>query len=178
MINHKHWHYDRHWEWQPIKARKIDVLKFVEKREIVTPYNLMNWFGYTYSSARCRLSKLKKEGYIEPYSRGRWCLTDRGYAKIYYLHSLKEKVEEGKQEQEKEEQEVARLKQRVGELESRLSLLHKSLVRISGEIQSMIAPIALLTKQDPKSGLEYYRIMLTRLLVKLNELIKQSAARG
>lgn len=171
MINHTHWHYDRHWEWQPIKARKIDVLRFVEEREIVTPYDLVNWFGYTYNSARCRLSQLKKDGYIESFLRGQWCLTEKGYDKIHFLSSLKEKAEE---ERQKHDKEVARLKQRVGELENRLSLLHESLVRISGEMQRQIAPIALLGKQDPKLGFEYCRKTLSRLLVELNELIGQS----
>jgi hypothetical protein len=41
MINQQHWHYDRHWGWQPIKARKFEVLKFIYDREIVTAYDLM-----------------------------------------------------------------------------------------------------------------------------------------
>ena len=84
MINHKHWHYDRHWEWQPIKARKLDVLEFIHDKEIVTAYDLMNEFGYRYSSARCRLCQLRKEGFIVPFGRGQWCLTDKAYRKLHY----------------------------------------------------------------------------------------------
>ena len=40
MINHKHWHYDRHQGWQPIKARKLQVLEFIYDREFVTAYDL------------------------------------------------------------------------------------------------------------------------------------------
>jgi len=94
MINHKHWHYDRHWGWQPIKARKLDVLEFIHDREIVTAYDLMEQFGYTYSSARCRLSQLKKEGFTERLDRGQWCLTDKAYRKLRYHGVLQRKEAE------------------------------------------------------------------------------------
>jgi len=174
MLNHKHWHYDRHWQWQPIKARKTEVLKFIHDKEIVTAHDLISQFRYTYNSARCRLSQLNKEGYIEPCLRGQWCLSNRGYHKIHYIRALEEKEEGEKRERERE---VASLRRRVEELESRLSLVHKSLVRLSEEIQPIMIPAALLARQDPKSGLEYYRLMFARLLVELNGLIKQSAAR-
>jgi len=151
MINHKHWHYDRHWEWQPIKARKIEVLEFIDGNEIVTAYDLVNEFGYTYNSARCRLSQLRKEGYIEPLLRGQWCLANRGYDKIYYLRSLKEKVE--------------------GELESRLSLVHQRLVRVSQEINGMT--VSQLTRQGARLELEHCRGRLARLVVEAIELIRQ-----
>jgi len=148
MINHKHWHYDRHWEWQPIKARRIEVLEFIDGNEIVTAHDLMNRFGYTYNSARCRLSQLRKDGYIESLLRGQWCLANRGYEQIYYPRSLKEKAEDEKREQEKE---VKRLKRRVEELESRLSLVHhQRLTRVSQEINGMT--VSQLTRQG--TGLE------------------------
>ena len=85
MINHKHYHYDRHWGWQPIKARKLEVLEFIHDREIVTAYDLMEQFGYRYSSARCRLCQLRKEGFIERlFGRGEWGLTEKGYRKLDY----------------------------------------------------------------------------------------------
>ena len=84
MINHQHWHYDRHHEWQPIKARKLQVLEFIYDREFVTAYDLMDRFGYRYSSARCRLSQLRKEGFTERLARGQWCLTDKAYRKLRY----------------------------------------------------------------------------------------------
>jgi len=89
MINHQHWHYDRYHGWQPIKARKLEVLKFIRKREVVAAYDLVDQFGYTYSSARCRLSRLGKEGYIQRIStKGEWCLTEKGYEKLAYYRIL------------------------------------------------------------------------------------------
>ena len=94
MINHKHWHYDRHWGWQPIKARKLQVLEFIHDREIVTAFDLMEQFGYTYNSARCRLCQLRKEGFTQQVTTGRWCLTDRGYDKLDYRGVIKRKEDE------------------------------------------------------------------------------------
>ena len=95
MINHKHWHYDRHWGWQPIKARKLQVLEFIHDRETVTAYDLMNEFGYRYSSARCRLCQLRKEGFIQPlFMRGQWGLTEKGYRKLDYHGMIKKKPDE------------------------------------------------------------------------------------
>lgn len=87
-------HYDRHRGWQPVKARKIDVLEFIYDREVVTSYDLMEEFEYTYSSARCRLSQLRKEGFIQQVTRGQWYLTDRGYDKLDYRGVIKRKEEE------------------------------------------------------------------------------------
>jgi len=168
MINHKHWHYDRHWEWQPIKARKIEVLEFIDDHEIVTAHDLVNEFDYTYNSARCRLSQLRQDGYIEPLLRGQWCLANRGYDKIYYLRSLKEKAEGEKPEQEKE---LRRLKWRIEELESRLSLVHQRLARVSQEINGMT--VSQLTRQGTGLELEHWRGRLARLVVEATELIRQ-----
>ena len=94
MINHQHWHYDRHWGWQPIKARKLEVLEFIYDREFVTAYDLMNRFGYRDSSARCRLAQLRKEGFIASFGRGQWCLTDKAYKKLDYHGVLQRKEAE------------------------------------------------------------------------------------
>jgi len=94
MVNHKHWHYDRDHGWQPIKARKIQVLEFIYDRKVVTSYDLMNRFGYTYSSSRCRLSQLRKEGFIANFDRGQWCLTEKAYKKLRYHGILKRKQAE------------------------------------------------------------------------------------
>lgn len=94
MVNHQQMHYDRHRGWQPVKARKIDVLEFIYDREVVTSYDLMEEFEYTYSSARCRLSQLRKEGFIQQVTRGQWYLTDRGYDKLDYRGVIKRKEEE------------------------------------------------------------------------------------
>jgi len=104
MLNHKQNHYDRHWGWQPIKARKLDVLKFIHDREIVTAYDLMNEFGYTYSSARCRLCQLRKERYIQPlFMRGQWGLTEKGYRKLDYHGVLEKELDEPLRKQRQQE---------------------------------------------------------------------------
>ena|GEM_PF-1285425 len=94
MINHKHLHYDRYGGWQPVKARKLEVLKFIYDRETVAAYDLVEQFGYTYSSARCRLCRLGKEGLTVPFGRGRWCLTQKAYDKLSYYGVLKKKPDE------------------------------------------------------------------------------------
>ena len=95
VINHKHWHYDRHGGWQPIKARKLEVLKFIHDNENVTPHDLMEQFGYTYSSARCRLCQLRKEGFIQPlFLRGQWGLNEKGYRKLDYHGMIEKKPDE------------------------------------------------------------------------------------
>ena len=104
MLNHKHYHYDRHRGWQPIKATKLEVLKFIHDREIVTAYDLMNEFGYTYSSARCRLCQLRKEGFIQPlFMRGTFGLTEKRYRKLDYHGLLEEKPDEPLRRQRRQE---------------------------------------------------------------------------
>ncbi len=104
MVKRKQNHYDRYWGWQPIKARKLEVLKFIHDREIVTAYDLMNEFGYTYSSARCRLCQLRKEGFIQPLvMRGEWCLTDKGYRKLDYHEVLEKEPDEPLRKQRQQE---------------------------------------------------------------------------
>ena len=91
VINHRHNHYDRHWGWQPIKAKKIEVLEFIYDIEVMTAHDLIEQFDYTYSGAGCRLSQLRKDGLIACLQRGQWCLTDRAYGKLDYYGVLKRK---------------------------------------------------------------------------------------
>lgn len=73
------------------KAQKWEFLDFMEDREIVTAYDLMQKFGYTYSYAHKKLSLLKKQGLVldlgdtPSTNRGQWCLTEKGYARLNYL---------------------------------------------------------------------------------------------
>lgn len=94
MINHQQMHYDRHRGWQPIKARKLGVLEFIYDRKTVTAYDLTEQFGYTYSSARSRLSHLRKDGLIVPFGLGQWCLTDKAHGKLRYHGVLQRKEAE------------------------------------------------------------------------------------
>ena len=94
MVNHQQMHYDRHRGWQPVKAKKIDVLEFIYDRQVISSHDLMEQFEYTYSSARCRLCQLRKEGFIQQVTTGRWCLTNRGYDKLDYRGVIKRKEDE------------------------------------------------------------------------------------
>ena len=94
MVNQQHLHYDRYGGWQPVKARKLEVLGFIYDRETVAAYDLVEQFGYTYSSARGRLCRLGKEGLTVPFGRGRWCLTQKAYDKLSYYGILKKKPDE------------------------------------------------------------------------------------
>lgn len=103
MTSHKHWHYDPYWGWQPIKAKKLQVLEFIYERQVVTAYDLIEQFGYTYSSARCRLSGLRKDELIAPCGRGQWCLSDKAYNKLDHHGVFKRKrAEELRKEREAE----------------------------------------------------------------------------
>lgn len=99
VVNHQTnkaeiWHYDKWGGWQPIKATKLTVLLFIYSREMVTAFDLMEQFDYTYISAHCRLSELKKEGFIQRTGGGHWCLSDKGYDKLDHSGSLKSQADE------------------------------------------------------------------------------------
>lgn len=73
------------------KAKKWQVLSFIEDKEIITASDLTVRFDYTYSYACKKLSLLKKQGLVRDLGstpstyRGQWCLTDKGYERLYYL---------------------------------------------------------------------------------------------
>ena len=73
------------------KAKKWEILNFIEGKEIITPYDLVERFRYTYSYACKKLSILKKQGLVRNLGssptthRGQWHLTDKGHARLYYL---------------------------------------------------------------------------------------------
>jgi len=79
---------------QPVKAKKIDILEFIYDRETVTADDLMGKFGYTYSGAHSRLSQLRKQGFIQQVTKGRWCLTEKAYNKLDYHGVIKRKEDE------------------------------------------------------------------------------------
>ena len=159
MLNHKHWHYDLHSGWQPLKASKLDVLGFIKDREVVTATSLMNEFGYTLSSAKCRLSQLHKERYIESYCRGQWCLTQRGWDKVDYVRSSRKKRER--------ESELQRLQMKVAELERHVHVVRDRLAWMSREIRGVRAPFQ--AKRDDRSR-------LALVLAEVDKLMKQLAA--
>jgi len=73
------------------KAEKWQILGFIQNREVITSYDLMERFGYTYSYACKKLSIWKGQGLVRNLGstpttyRGQWYLTDKGHARLYYL---------------------------------------------------------------------------------------------
>jgi hypothetical protein len=106
------------------KATKKEFLEFMSERELITAYDLIERFGYSYSYACKRLSLLKKQGLVDDIGdtpstyRGQWCLTEKGYEKLHFLQR-REKEREAVIEKEEmlEKEEMIRLKKRVEELE-------------------------------------------------------------
>ena len=69
------------------KARKIEVLWLIKEREVVTPDDLIDEFGYTYRGARDRLYRLERAGLAERLTDDRespWILSVQGDLRIEY----------------------------------------------------------------------------------------------
>ena len=106
------------------KATKKEFLEFIREREIVTAYDLIERFDYSYSYAYKKLSLLKKQGLVQDIGdtpstqRGQWCLAEKGYERLYFLQ---QREGEGDAVTKKvvvvEREETIRLKKRVKELE-------------------------------------------------------------
>lgn len=158
------------------KANKREILSFIEEREILTPYDLMEWFDYTYSYACKKLSLLKKQGLVQDLGntpstyRGQWCLTDKGYERLYYLHR-KTKIE--KKEAEETEKQLRRLRKRVENLESHPWIIYEELAPISTQLCGVLRPMAIIeTRKLPHDVLPYRR-KFNRLLVEAEGIIKR-----
>lgn len=67
-----------------IVARKVDILEFIMKRELVWIYEFEEEFGFSRNYARVLLSRLKKAGLIINMTRGCWELTEEGYRRLRY----------------------------------------------------------------------------------------------
>jgi len=66
------------------KASKLLVLEFINEREIVTPLDLMNRFGYSRGGASWMLTWLKKQRLVINDRRGEWTITDTGIRRLLY----------------------------------------------------------------------------------------------
>jgi len=71
---------------------KLDVLNYIDEKEVVSPLQLANYFGMRYTWASVRLSRLKRAGLVELLSveRGKWTLSLEGYKKLDYLRRREE----------------------------------------------------------------------------------------
>jgi hypothetical protein len=70
------------------KASKLLALEFISEREIVTPLDLMNSFGYSRGGASWMLTWLKKQRLVINDRRGEWTLTDDGIRRLIYYGRL------------------------------------------------------------------------------------------
>ena len=79
MINHYN---KKHY---PIRATKVELLKFIKKREIITANDLVDHFRYKPESARVKLYALAREGLLTSWvSPGQWSLTQQGEKRYQY----------------------------------------------------------------------------------------------
>ncbi len=74
-----------------IKATKLEVLRFIQKRDAVEAMDLVNEFGFTFHYARVRLHRLKRANppMVEELGLrvGAYCLTNEATRKLeYYDH--------------------------------------------------------------------------------------------
>ncbi|GAI50695.1 unnamed protein product [marine sediment metagenome] len=70
------------------RASKLQVLEFIWKREIVTPLDLMDNFGYSRGGASWMLTWLKKQRLVINDRRGEWTITDDGMRRLIYYGRL------------------------------------------------------------------------------------------
>ncbi len=70
------------------KASKLLVLEFISEREIVTPLDLMNRFGYSRGGAAAMLNWLKREKLVINDRRGEWTITNDGLRRLIYYGRL------------------------------------------------------------------------------------------
>jgi len=77
-------------KWRPWRATKIEVLDFIRRKEIVTIYDLVGEYGYSYSGANKRLLSLEKLGLISKLGveRGKRVLTELGFKKLNYYGKI------------------------------------------------------------------------------------------
>ena len=68
-----------------VKARKLDVLEFIERKRMVCIYDIANRFDYSYDTAANRLRRLKRQGLVTGMGRGWWVLTDDGFRRLRWL---------------------------------------------------------------------------------------------
>jgi HD superfamily phosphodiesterase len=170
------------------KATKREFLEFMREREMITAYDLIDRFGYSYSYACKRLSLLKKQGLVHDMGdtpsthRGQWCLTEKGHEKLHFLQQReKERDAVIKQEKILEREEMARLQKRVEQLK-REKLELEDLVRIftgpgglEGEVARLLREYeGLVTAyaRAPKLGVKPEQLDLRQLTSCLEKLLK------
>ncbi len=165
------------------KATKREFLKFMREREMVTAYDLMNEFSYSYSYACKRLSLFKKQGLVEDIGdtpstyRGQWCWTGKGYEKLHFLQQRKEEQDAVVKEEEMlENGEMIRLRKRVEELEELVKIL-TSPGGLKGEVSRLLKEcdeLGTAYSRAIRSGTNPKQLDLRDLNSRLEKLIRYS----
>ena len=75
-------------EFYPRITDKISVLEFIHQREVVTTFDLMERFAYTYNGAQWRLKTLVKQRLIKRIGWGEYCLAEDGYHRLAHYRKL------------------------------------------------------------------------------------------
>ena len=70
------------------RATKLEVLQFIYKREIISPSDLVNRFGYSRGGADWMLHWLKTQNLVINERRGEWTITDTGIRRLIYYGRL------------------------------------------------------------------------------------------
>lgn len=70
------------------KATKLEVLQFINEREIISPADLVERFGYSRGGADWRLNLLKRQNLAINERRGEWTITDDGIRRLIYYGRL------------------------------------------------------------------------------------------
>jgi len=70
----------------PIKASKLDVLRFIQGREVIHIGDLVNEYDYSYPVAYKKLYRLEKQKLVEKLGvqPGMYCLTTEGDRRLEY----------------------------------------------------------------------------------------------
>lgn len=71
---------------------KLAFLELVQRLETVSPAQLADELGITYTAAARRLYRYNNTGLMEPLGieKGRWCLSGKGELQLDYLRKMKE----------------------------------------------------------------------------------------
>ena len=67
-----------------VLATKLDILEFIMRRKIISPYEIAEKFHYSEKSIPKLLHRLKKEGLVINMTKGSWELTEGGYRRLKY----------------------------------------------------------------------------------------------
>jgi DNA-binding MarR family transcriptional regulator len=68
-----------------VLATKLDILEFIMRRKLISPYELAEKFYYSEKSILKLLHRLKKAGLIINMTRGSWELTEEWLQKVKIL---------------------------------------------------------------------------------------------